>query len=192
MRKIKSGGISVCIGPMSKRGGPTSLTNNAVIVAVVHILIRRMPARHRRDAVRPRLGAGDTAVVIVVVQLQRVVGVRVGEITNSARTPAPALLLPKYRREGGSGTVALNIRGSRWRWPRLWQRCSAFPAGLRNFRQAVRLPSLCYPIFPTDSLRPAPAMEHPPRARRWRHAPDGQDACTPRSSERRHAKPSCR
>ena len=50
-----------------------SLTHNAVAVAVSHILIRGMTARHRRDAVRAGFGAGDTAVVIVVVQLQRVV-----------------------------------------------------------------------------------------------------------------------
>ena len=49
------------------RGGPTSLTHNAVAVAVSHILIRRMTARHRRDAVRSRLGARDAAVAVVVV-----------------------------------------------------------------------------------------------------------------------------
>ena len=35
----------------------TSLTHNAVAVAVSHILIRRMTARHRRDAVRARASA---------------------------------------------------------------------------------------------------------------------------------------
>ena len=107
------------------------------------------------------------------------------EITNPAQTPVPALLLPKYRREGGLGTAALNARGARWRLPRHWQKCSAYLTGVRNRGLPVRPPSPCYPAVPTGSLRPAPAMDRPPRARRWRHALDCEDACTPRSSERR-------
>ena len=108
-------------------------------------------------------------------------GYEFGSNTSSGTTTSQ---VSQRRRLWYSGS---DIRGSRWRWPRLLQRCSAFPAGLRNFRQAVRLPSLCYPIFPTDSLRPAPAMEHPPRARRWRGAGDGWEACILRNSGRRHA-----
>ena len=49
---------------------PSSFAHNAVVVAVVHILVGGMTTRHRRDAVRAGLSAGDTAVSVAVVQLK--------------------------------------------------------------------------------------------------------------------------
>ena len=46
------------------------LADDAVVVAVVHVRVRRMPAMDGRDPVPARLGARDAAVVVVVVEIE--------------------------------------------------------------------------------------------------------------------------
>ena len=54
---------------------PLSLAYDTVPVAVSHVLVCRMVAANRRNAVASRLSAGDPAVVVVVVHRERV-GIR--------------------------------------------------------------------------------------------------------------------
>ena len=68
-----------------------SLTHNAVAVAVSHILVGGLPARHRRDAVPLRFGAGDSAIVIAVVQLRRMSAAKRSAGLHDALPARPAL-----------------------------------------------------------------------------------------------------
>ena len=51
------------------------LADRAVAIAVAHEAVGGMAARHRRDAVPPRLGAGNPAVPVVVIKPERIDGI---------------------------------------------------------------------------------------------------------------------
>ena len=70
---------------------PSSFAHNAVVVAVGHILVGGMTTRHRRDAVRAGLSAGDPAVPVAVVQLKRIAAAKCSLRTCTMHFQSPGL-----------------------------------------------------------------------------------------------------
>ena len=70
-----------------------------------------MTTRHRRDAVRPRLGARDAAIVIVVVQLKRIAAFRRRRRCRWRRRWRRALIGELHGGAGAGGQHLLRSRG---------------------------------------------------------------------------------